>query len=71
MDRIQPVTDLFQIPWQQPPAGMKSDFNKPSDLLNLFRALIPTMIFITTTFMIIRFRARIGRDERWRLDDCA
>ncbi|KAF2878466.1 hypothetical protein BDV95DRAFT_22667 [Massariosphaeria phaeospora] len=66
---LPPGTDLFEIPYQQAPSGVKSDFEKPSDLLTLFRVIIPIMIFVTTVFLVLRIRARFGREERWKIDD--
>ncbi|PSN62396.1 hypothetical protein BS50DRAFT_638042 [Corynespora cassiicola Philippines] len=69
MNEIPPGTDLFQLPYKQPPEGIDSDFDKQSELLGLFRALVPILIFVTTGFLSFRIRARFSRDESWRVDD--
>ena len=72
-----PGIDLFQIAYEPSPPGVTSDFEKRSSLLTLFLVLISVFIFITTAFILLRIRARVGNNRRksaemgkWKLDDC-
>jgi hypothetical protein len=62
--------DLWAVPYHPAPDGSSSNFDQRSDLLDLSISFISIMIFLMTSFMVLRLWVRHENKGTWRMDDC-